>query len=465
MADFKTYSLAKICALFDEAMRTIPGYEKYDPTYEPRALIDYEKTKNNYAIKINDCMRHRKGEKNKAKKIETLIKEKTGKTPRKDTAVCSIILTLPRDYEGDTKLFFEAAYKALCITCGIKESDVLYAVVHADESQEHLHYAFLSTAYVRNYDSKKSEWEASVRQARENGTKVPARPTILKGECNRKIEEDEVATGYNCGRFGRGFLKSLNQNLEERMAEMGVECHLANGAGSKFDPQKLNKRQRKESLELFKEIQNQKAELDRKETLLEEKEIELEEMHQKEVLMRKLNEEIKKELKALAKELVMFIPNVVAAFIVGWKEAKSIQEKRKVESQFVKKAHQEAESMYSRFKEYEEKTEMILKDDEFVSGVNLATFNRTPQRIGFAKKQLEKAAERIGQAEMFVSNPSLQDIALSDWFDVEKYRKRLEHMSEVDAKLHMQSTVRAERALEHAMNEFALETLKELEIE
>ncbi len=449
MADFKTYSLAKICALFDEAMRTIPGYEKYDPTYEPRALIDYEKTKNNYAIKINDCMRHRKSEKNKAKKIEALIKEKTGKTPRKDTAVCSIILTLPRDYEGDTKLFFEAACKALCITCGIKESDVLYAVVHADESQEHLHFAFLGISYVRNYDSKKSEWEASVRQAKENGTKIPARPTILKGECNRKIEEDEVATGYNCGRFGRGFLKSLNKTLEERMAEQGVECRLANGAGSKFDPQKMNRAQREESLRLFNEIEELKIELDEKEEKL--------------ASMKDLISKLSSELTELAKELAMFIPNVIADFLKGWKEAKSAYDKFQIEDRFQKKAHVEAEGLYSRLKGFEEQSKELLKEDEIVSGVNMSTFNRTPQRIGFAKKQLEKAAERIGQAELIISNHALVELAMADWFDEVKHKKELEQLSEVNARLYMQSAVRAERALEYALNELGLVAVEELE--
>ncbi len=449
MADFKTYSLARICALFDEAMRTIPGYEKYDPTYEPRALIDYEKTKDNYAIKINDCMRHRKGEKNKAKKIEARIKEKTGKSPRKDSAACSIILTLPRDYEGDTSLFFAAAYKALCITCGIKESDVLYAVVHADESQEHLHFAFIPTSYVRNYDSKKSEWEASVRQAKENGTKVPARPTVLKGECNRKIEENEVATGCNCGRFGRGFLKSLNKNLEERMAEQGVECRLANGAGSKFDPQKLNKVQREESLRLFNEIEELKMELAEKEEKLSS--------------MKDIISKLSAELTELAKELAMFIPNVIADFLKGWKDAKSAYDKFQIEDNYQKKAHAEAERLYSRLKGFEEQTKELLKEDEVVSGVNMSTFNRTPQRIGFAKKQLEKAAERMGQAELFTSNLALFEFALTDWFNEEKYRKKLEHMSEVDARLYMQSNVRVERALEYAVNRHGLVAVEELE--
>ena len=122
---------------------------------------------------------------------------------------------MPRDYEGDVKEFFEAAYKAAIIAFGIKESDILYACIHMDETQPHLHFSFVPISYVRDYDSKRSQWESKVSKAKENGTKVPARPAILKGECNRKIEEDEKAIGCNCGRFNKGFLHSLNKTLEQ----------------------------------------------------------------------------------------------------------------------------------------------------------------------------------------------------------------------------------------------------------
>ncbi len=82
--------------------------------YFQKALIDYSKTKDNFAYIINDCMRHNKGEKDKSKKIRELIKEKTGKSPRKDAVACSIILTMPEDYEGDIKSFVEIGCKALC---------------------------------------------------------------------------------------------------------------------------------------------------------------------------------------------------------------------------------------------------------------------------------------------------------------------------------------------------------------
>ena len=70
----------------------------------------------------------------------------------------------------------------------------------------------------------------------------------------RTIEEDEKAIGYNCGRFGKKFLFTLNERLEKNIKELGVECKRANGAGSKFDPQRLNRTQREESVALHKQI-------------------------------------------------------------------------------------------------------------------------------------------------------------------------------------------------------------------
>lgn len=385
MPDLKTYSLSKICGLFDEAIRTIPGYASYDPTYEPRALIDYEKTKDNFALCINPCMRHKKGEKNKSRKIEALIKEKTGKTPRKDAVACSIILTMPEGYEGDVRLFFEAGMKALCITCGIKEEDILYACVHMDESQPHLHFAFLPMAYVRNYDEKLSEHNQRRDEAKATGTKVPARPTILKGECNRKIGEDEKPISSNCGRFGKGFLHTLNKVLEERMAEQGVECKIANGAGSKFDPQKLNHAQREESLKLHKE-----------------------------------NEKLKKEIEVAKKDKA---------------EAISQRDTAQAEASACK--------------------------EEVASGVKLATFERTDQKVGFAKKQIMKAAEATGQAEAFEDERTMT-YALFDWFNKEKYASVLERKNEVEASLFMKNPLRAERALEYALEK--VEEMEEVEL-
>lgn len=192
MPKLDTFSLPAICGVYDEAVRAIPGYDKYDPAVEPKALIDYDKTKDNFIIALNPCMRHKKNERDKSKKIRQLIKEKVGRFPRKDAVACSAIITMPTTYEGDPHLFFEAASKAMMIAAGIKEDDVLYAVVHMDESTPHMHFAFLPSSYVRDYEQHKKEYEVKKDVAKAAGQKLPPRPVILKGELNRKIQPDEV---------------------------------------------------------------------------------------------------------------------------------------------------------------------------------------------------------------------------------------------------------------------------------
>ena len=119
--------------------------------------------------------------------------------------------------------------------------------------------------------------------------------------------------------------------------------------------------------------------------------------------------------------------------------------------------------MYGRLKGFEEKANELLQEEKIISGIKLATFHQTPQRIGFAKKQILKAAERMGQADIFENNLDLMEKALFDWFDEEKYKKKLQKMSNLDAKMYMDSVARAERAVEVALLEIDLEAEKEIE--
>lgn len=524
MPNLKTYSLSQICGLFDEAIRAIPGYDKYDPTYEPKALINYDKTKDNYALYINPCMLHKKGERNKSQKIINLIKEKTGKNPRKDCVACSLIVTLPRDYEGDPRIFFEASVNAICITCGIKKEDILYAVCHKDESQDHLHLAFLPMSYVRDYDAKLEAYNKQRDEAKANGTKVPARPTILKGEVCRKIEDDEKPISTNCGRFGKGFLHNLNKNLEDRMREQGVEVRIANEAGSKFDPQRLNHQQREESLKLFeeneklkKEIETAKLEKAQAETkvsaikseletttkqlestqeeltiainekeiaetkvsaceekvakatmeleelqdVLEEKEIELQDKVAQIDSLKDIINELKVELANLVKEVVMFVPNVIKSFIKGWKDAKTNVQKEEIDNQARAKALAGANQMTEHLRVLGSKAEALLVEEEIVNGVKMSTFNQTDQKLGFAKNQILKSATLCGKAEVFADR-RVMALALQDWFDKDKHKARISNMSELDASLYMKFPNRASRAVEYALEKMEE---KEMDIE
>ena len=487
MPDLQQYSLPQICGLFDEAMRTIPGYDRYDPSKEVKALIDYEKTKDNYTLIINDCMRHKKDEKNKSKKLRQLLEEKTGRTARKDAVACSIIFTMPEDYEGDPKKFFEAASKALMIAAGIKEDDVLYAAVHMDESQPHMHFAFLPTSYVRNYDKYKAEYDHKKALAKAEGRKEPSRPTILKGEVNRKIMPDEKPVGCNCGRFNKMFLHTLNDILEQRMAEQGVEVHVSKGKGSQFKVQQMTKKQREESLALKKENEKLKTEIEQikgdkeamaaefkevqdgyreqireakaeaaeagakaqeMQSIIEEKEIELSEKAKAISDMQALIKELKLELKNLAKEVALFIPNIIKDALTAWKDAKTSIERTEINGRFVAKATEKVNEAAAPLETLATRAEALTKEKELVSGIDLATFTRTNQKIGFAKPQIQDAATKKGEE---LSDDQL-NMALIDWFNRTKYEPILTKMPEDEAKAFMKPSVRAERALEYALD-------------
>lgn len=89
-----------------------------------------------------------------------------------------------------------------------------------------------------------------------------------------------------------------------------------------------------------------------------------------------------------------------------------------------------------------------MVDEDVVNGVKMATFVQTGQKVGFARKQILKAAEAAGRAEVFESETAMS-VALQDWFNREKYEKIIENKSEMDAYLYMKSPARAARAIEH----------------
>lgn len=203
MPNIKNYKLSEICSIFDEAIRSIPGYESYDPQKEVKANIHYDLTHQNVALRLNECMLT-KGKKKKSGRLDEFYISKLGKKPRKNAVATSIVLTLPKDYikekdfgiteeeyialekyyetdagkndpehkytdhdrilvasakdklskiqfnnEEREKIikFFEASVVSLEKIFGIKDSDVLYSITHFDESFPHMHMAFLPMQY------------------------------------------------------------------------------------------------------------------------------------------------------------------------------------------------------------------------------------------------------------------------------------------------------------------------------
>nr|CDL66166.1 unnamed protein product [uncultured bacterium] len=78
---------------------------------------------------------------------------------RKDVNVlCSWVVTLPKDFDGDEKAFFRATYDFLENKYGSK--NVVSAWVHKDEKQPHLHFAFVPVVI----DKKKQVEKVSAKE-------------------------------------------------------------------------------------------------------------------------------------------------------------------------------------------------------------------------------------------------------------------------------------------------------------
>lgn len=110
--------------------------------------IDKEKTKNNYFI-----ARH--GESFGRSKYDEILSRSDVFVPsRKDlNTMCSICVTLPKDYDGDKTRFFCDCKMALDKII-VGSQFCIAAVVHEDEKTPHLHYMFVPV--VRNKDKERN---------------------------------------------------------------------------------------------------------------------------------------------------------------------------------------------------------------------------------------------------------------------------------------------------------------------
>lgn len=410
------------------------------------------------------------------------------------------------------KKFLLAGKDSVLEEMGIREKDVLFYAIHFDESFPHIHCMALPTCektYEEDIYSKKQKKDGTYTLLHKKGE-----TDISYGVGKYYAERDKDGEYV--------FFKNFHENIVKRMRSKGYDAEgLVNGVTSEkcFDPSTMNQDQRKQSVrkaieilalqKKLKEIEAEKnaleadkvamqeefdekqssmqkqldklkeqrdtartevqsikqekakaqEELEQAKDLLEEKQIELDEQVEKITSLRELIKDLKEELARLAKDVAMFIPNLVKTFLVKWKEAKTISQMEKVDAAAQAEAIAGAKALTENLRTFGTRAEALLAEEEVVSGVKMATFERTDQKVGFAKKQVLKAAEAAGQAEVF-EDARVMNYALSDWFNKEKYEEVLAHKSEVEASLYMKAPLRAERAIE-----YALEKIEEAEME
>ena len=265
----KNYTFAQAEACYYETVRINKGSSsEWSTEREGNALIDIKRTPENYEL-----IPHHKvlnpshfGEAGRGQGIAELYKERTGRTARmngsdeqKSKAV-GCIITLPRDYleidynlseeeyatiarhveEDDNKEakayitaidkiqnyifnedekekikeFFTVALAAWMKVADVREEDILYAVVHMDESFPHLHIMCLP---------------------------VMQDPVTGKVTCSTSKYNNRVTHYYDC----------LHQNVINEMKNLGIDgSGLLNGVtkGKGFSPAELNREQRAEGV-------------------------------------------------------------------------------------------------------------------------------------------------------------------------------------------------------------------------
>lgn len=146
------------------------------------------------------------------KRIKKEYKEQHGKALRKDAVtLCSWVVTLPKDFEGDERAFFES-----CVDFfreRYPECIPVTATVHKDETSPHLHYSFIP---------------------------------IQEGRLCAKNLETPTS------------LKKAHQELQKHLEQaLGCECHILNGAtdnGNKTILQLKNEELQRENERLKQEI-------------------------------------------------------------------------------------------------------------------------------------------------------------------------------------------------------------------
>lgn len=141
------YSMGN-CGLFAEADRTM--YEdkatgKYKDTVS-KSIIDFSKTHLNY----NLCP-HAPYKPWEVKAINERIRGK--RMPKNAVAWGSTLISLPKDYNGDPRQFFEVAYEGMKKMYNLTDNDVISAYVHYDESgAKHMHFYFIPIVHERERD-------------------------------------------------------------------------------------------------------------------------------------------------------------------------------------------------------------------------------------------------------------------------------------------------------------------------
>lgn len=120
------------------------------------------------------------------------------------------VVTLPKDYKGDEREFFQATYSALEERYG--RENVVSAYVHNDETTPHLHFAFVPVAH--SHDKKGHEVE-----------KLSAKEVLTREELQHIHEEIERDVSHQLGRevhLLTGRTRDGNRSIDELKRDTAI---------------------------------------------------------------------------------------------------------------------------------------------------------------------------------------------------------------------------------------------------
>lgn len=124
--------------LLAEADRTM--YDKKDVV--SKSIIDPDRTHLNY----NMCPH----EQYTAAQVKDINRKIRGKELAKNAiAWGGTVVSVPKDYTGDTDAFFRTAYKGLKAMYKLRDEDIISAYVHLDETTPHMHFYFIPVHHDR----------------------------------------------------------------------------------------------------------------------------------------------------------------------------------------------------------------------------------------------------------------------------------------------------------------------------
>lgn len=342
--------------------------------------------------------------------------------------------------------FLTKAKDAMIAEMGVKDEDVLFWSLHFDESFPHVHVMTLPSV-EKSYDH-----DVYSKKLKKDGTYT------LLHKAGEKETTFSVERFYEKNKNGEYvFFKDLHERVIARMdRDYSIDASgLLNDATREFafTPSVLDHNQREKSVKEARMILALQNKVKKLEALLEEKEIEIEEKTAQISRLKKVIKELKDELKRVIESIPKAFPALLMKFAEKWKRTKENAVYSMIDAEAEREAKTLIAAQAAPVMEAAERAEALLQEDT-VAGINMATFERSQQKIGFAKKQVTKAAEAAGKAEAFEANEEAVEVALGDWFSREKYEPVLEGMTTDEAKAFMSNPERARRALEAVEMEF-----------